>query len=49
MYGQIKVLGPGSHWEQLNSYIEDGLSTRVDQTILHIWLDNKHYEIQARR
>ena len=48
-YAQVQVFGPGSHWEQLNTYTEKGLSKRVDPSILHIWLGNKHYEIQARR
>lgn len=49
-YGQIRILGaPGPNWQQVNNFVGSSITLRQDPGFLHIWLNGKHYEIEARQ
>ena len=48
-YQQIEIVGaPGPEWESINMFQESGLTYRQDESFLHVWLNNTHYEIAAK-
>ena len=46
-FGQIKILSQGPDWENINTNSCIDLVVRADPGYMHIWLDNRHYEVRA--
>ena len=49
-YQQIEIIGaPGPEWEVINTFQEKSLIYRQDPSWLHIWVNEIHYEIKAKK
>ena len=40
---------PGPDWKVNIPMIEKGITTRMDPSYAHVWLDGTHYEFEAKQ
>ena len=46
----IEIIGaPGPDWKIIQTEQEPSVSLRIDPGYLHIWLNEKHYEVETRK
>ena len=46
----IEIVGaPGPDWKILQTQPESSVALRIDPGFLHIWLNEKHYEVETRK